>query len=68
MTAYDALIFHSLPGDSPAEKYEAITEMKLLLLRIAYPREGTRDQYTTLCEFAMEIQEIFPAETLEVTQ
>ena len=65
MTAYNILINENIPGSTPKDMFENITEMKRILRAIAYPERGRDDWYKSLDDFAREIQERFTLEGLE---
>lgn len=64
MQSYNALIYESIPGNTPEEKFNNLQRMKELLLMIAYPRRGVDDNLTIL-DVAITTQAFFTIEDLQ---
>ena len=52
MQNFETLIMSIIPGNTPREKLEKVTEAFCLLEMIAYPRRGTDEENETLCSIA----------------
>ena len=65
MESYDVLIKQELCGETPKERYENLVAMKKMLMRIAYPCRGTKDESMDIQDFANEIIETIGREKLE---
>ena len=63
MQSYNALIYQSIPGGTPEEKFNSLQKMKELLAMVAYPRRGV-DDYLEIEDVAYAIQDVFSLEDL----
>ncbi len=55
MNNYDNETLFLIPGKTPLQKHENITEILRIIQEIAYPKRGTEEENKTLQDFADEI-------------